>query len=614
MRKQLPAWLLVPPHPGLAVLAASLLLNRFERLPATAWLLLAAVVGVALCLLAQRPRRLPWGLARAGGAMGVFLMALAWCGWSASRALDERIAPTMEGPDITAVGLIEQLPQLDSLSARFVFLVQACETAPPACRAQVRWRLTWFGAGHGAAADAATAAGVAIPAAQPAIGLPLQPGQQWRLTVRLRQPHAPVNPGGLRALEDGIAATGNVRQRAGARHRGAGQPEQGGAQLLSAFVVTPRTVIERLRSRVRDAIAQANRTSPSPVSGVLQALVVGDQSAIPSVWWDRFNRTGVGHLISISGLHVTMLAGLASWLVGRLWSSRWLAARCARAPADRLARPQARWLAALMVAFAYSALAGWGVPAQRTCWMLAIAGWANLSGRASTLVAVMASSAAAIVLVDPWAPASPGFWLSFGAVAAIVYAHQRQRPPRERAAGWAQALSTQAVVTLAMLPLGALFFSSLSLVSPLANAVAIPLVSFLVTPLALAGALLETLVAGAGSPCWWIAGNVLQGLLAALMWLDGLPAASVVVGQPAPLALALAGAALLLPFVLLPCLALLIERGVWLVLTLLTLPPVLRLTKRFRQAALGPAFNQLLVATARLQFLFGVLLALAVLL
>ncbi|MEF8711919.1 MAG: 1,4-dihydroxy-2-naphthoate polyprenyltransferase [Candidatus Accumulibacter propinquus] len=71
---------------------------------------------------------------------------------------------------------------------------------------------------------------------------------------------------------------------------------------------------------------------------------------------------------------------------------------------------------------------------------------------------------------------------------------------------------------------------------------------------------------------------------------------------------------LLLPFVLLPCLALLIERGVWLVLTLLTLPPVLRLTKRFRQAALGPAFNQLLVATARLQFLFGVLLALAVLL
>ncbi|MEZ5729199.1 MAG: DNA internalization-related competence protein ComEC/Rec2 [Burkholderiaceae bacterium] len=163
----------------------------------------------------------------------------------------------------------------------------------------------------------------------------------------------------------------------------------------------------------------------------------------------------------------------------------------------------------MALAFAYAAFTGWGVPAQRTCWMLVGAAASVLLGRHRAIAPVLALAAAVVVFADPWAPLAPGFWLSFAAVAAIVAHAQVGR--RRRPGALLSATRTQWAVTVAMVPLGAVFFSSFSVLGPLANAFAIPLVSFVVTPLALAGAGLVH--AGAWLPLGAL-GEILLGIAA----------------------------------------------------------------------------------------------------
>ncbi len=233
-----------------------------------------------------------------------------------------------------------------------------------------------------------------------------------------------------------------------------------------------------------------------------------------------------------------MLAALAAGITGRAWKS----ARLARAMGARplpalLPAPYARWLFGVLVAFAYSALAGWGIPAQRTCWMLAAAGVALLCGRARSPVAVLSTAAAVVCALDPWAPLAAGFWLSFAAVSAIIWygsargprGRLREATPestarrhwRTRVRGTlAEAARAQYAATLVLLPLGVVFFASVSLVSPFANAIAIPLVSALITPLALAGAAGVMIWPDAGAWLLSLAGWSTEGLLVALRWID----------------------------------------------------------------------------------------------
>ena len=213
--------------------------------------------------------------------------------------------------------------------------------------------------------------------------------------------------------------------------------------------------------------------------------------------WQVFNRTGIGHLISISGLHITMIAGLAAWAVSALWRrSFFLDAQLPlRLPAQKAAA-----LAGALAALLYVLLAGFGVPAQRTLYMLSVVALALWTGRLTAMSHVLCAALGVVVLLDPWAVLWPGFWLSFGAVATIVFAgHGRIGPAPD---GWRGALlaagRTQWAVTAGLVPLTLLLFGQVSIVSPIANAVAIPLVSFVVTPLALAGSLIP------GPPGDWL--------------------------------------------------------------------------------------------------------------
>jgi competence protein ComEC len=249
-------------------------------------------------------------------------------------------------------------------------------------------------------------------------------------------------------------------------------------RLIDTLVWRPRNLVERMREAVRQRLFDALKDRP--YAGAIVALAIGDQQAIPPDQWQVFTRTGVNHLMSISGLHITMVASLALMVVLRLW-------RRSERLVLKLPAIRAAIIFGLAVALTYAALSGFAVPAQRTVYMLAVVALALWSGWTARPSAVLAAAAALVIVLDPMAVIAPGFWLSFGAVAVIMLA----AGSRIGSAGWLRAWAqTQWAVTLALVPFLLAMFQQVSLVSPLANAFAIPLVSLIVVPLALAASVL----------------------------------------------------------------------------------------------------------------------------
>ncbi len=545
---------------GSAAVIGTLLVQWPAQLPtrSTSTLLLAAAVVPLLVALAIRRwrHRSCW--------LAVVMLAFGSAGLRAHDALSRRPAVALDGRELIATGAVRSMIQEADHGVRFRFRVDHCVWADAAidrpCPAPLDVSAAWH---------------LRFDHTPAALGAAPAPGERWRLVLRLRSVLAKINPAGadaeLIALEQGIDALATVRaDRANRRLDGDGPWLE--------------TIVERLRNRLREGIRRATEDTRPEIAGVLSALTIGEQGAIPPAWWQRFNATGVGHLMSISGLHITMIAALGGTLAGAAW--RWIARGTGRHAAMaalllRCPRQHLRWAVAIVCAFGYSAIAGWGIPAQRTCWMVAVAGWVVLGGRTRSMTSALWLAAAIVVASDPWAVWSPGFWLSFGAVAAIVRLGAASAmpvhgpaaaPPRAKRgdvdtpagspnafARWArwrdrlrrplvEAAATQWAASVALLPLGVWFFSSISIVGPLANLVAIPLVSAIVTPMALAGA-------GASLVCDVCAAFVMQApigatdlLLQWLQWLDRWPAAAVTVPRPSipTLLLGVAGAFVLL--------------------------------------------------------------------
>lgn len=502
--------------------------------------IIAFALGV--CLLQQQPQLPPlvwallllpalllwWRLRKAhsrGAAIAAALLLFAVCSaagffQAAARAqwrLDERLPARWEGVDIVLTGVVAGLPQPFEGGVRFDF--DAEQAVPAQARLPRRIALAWYnGASREEFQDRA----------------PIRAGERWRFTVRLRRPHGSVNPHGFDyeswLLQRAIGATGYVRP--------------GGTARLDDLVAQPAYLLQRSREILRQH--HWDTLPDYPYAGVLVALAIGDQNAIDAHLWQLFARTGVSHLMSISGLHVTMVASLLAALVHWLWrrSSTLMLALPAR---------KAAALAGFLAALGYCLIAGFAVPAQRTLYMVGVVALALWAGRASSVSRVLCAALLLVLLLDPWAVLAPGFWLSFGAVAIILYvATGRTRadaepalgPGRTLAAGFIQWGRVQWAITLALAPLLLVWFQQMSLVSPLANAVAIPVVSLVVTPLALAGSVLPF------DFILKIAHLVMAAQMWLLEWCAALPAA--VWQQHAPaawtVALALAGTAwMLLP-------------------------------------------------------------------
>jgi len=330
-------------------------------------------------------------------------------------------------------------------------------------------------------------------------------GERWQFVVKLKRPHTTYNLHGFDfeawALSENMRATGSINQKS--NH-----------QKLSDFVFKPKYIVEHFREKV------GNRISGSlinqPYAGVIRALVIGDDSQISQADWTVYLRTGTNHLMSISGLHITMLAGLAFAITAFIWR---------RIPSLVLLFPtrKAATIVGLIVAILYACLAGLSVPTQRTLFMLMTFALALLLGRNLAISRALSIALMVVVLIDPWAVIAPGFWLSFSAVAIIAYVSVG----RLKAQHWfVEAVRTQWAITLGLLPLLIVMFGQASVISPLANALAIPIISLIVVPLSIVGALLPidfVLLAA-----HW----VLDICMVGLNWLANLPMA--VWQQPAP--------------------------------------------------------------------------------
>lgn len=440
-------------------------------------------ISALLCLLCP----LRWPKMRFLFLPAAFLLGFSWAGgvaqWRLSDALDARL----EGRDVQVVGVISGLPQRLEHGLRFEFEVEQVKGVPASYLPE-KLLLSWYQRRVASHRTELEASSVRVP--------DLHVGQRWSLTVRLKRPHGNVNPHGFDyeawLLGQGIRATGYVRPSTA--HR-----------LLDEFVATPGIVVEHVRENIRARFER--QLADRPYAGVLIALAMGDQRAINARQWQQFSRTGITHLVSISGLHVTMLAALAYAMVNAFWR-RWPALML-RCPAQRAAA-----VAGFLAALAYCLLAGFAVPAQRTLYMLAVvtlalwAGWMTAASRVLMLALLV------VLLADPWAVLMPGFWLSFGAVGLLFYVATGRLGRGHWLLEWGRA---QWAVTLGSLPVLILLFQQFSLVSPLANAVAIPVVSWIVTPLTLASVLpfLSFLLL----PAEW----VMTGLMQLIVWLADQP-------------------------------------------------------------------------------------------
>ena len=467
------------------------------------------------------------------------LLGFGFTGWRAAAFQATALDPSLEGRDIDVTGTVEAMPQIGEDAVRFRLALESARLDGRAVALPPQIMLGWY-SGFGLR-ERKSAPVESSESSEASLDLqrqpqPLRAGERWQMTVRLKAPHGNSNPHGfdyeLWLWEQGIQATGYVR---------AGPQDAPPLRLSSQW----HHPVERARQSVREAIYR--QVDNRPLAGVLAALVVGDQNAIERADWDVFRATGVAHLMSISGLHITMFAWVASRLIGRLWrrSARLMPWGCLAVPAARAGA----W-GGLLLAVLYALFSGWGVPAQRTIWMLATVVVLRQSSRQWPWLQTWLLAMAVVLMFDPWALLQAGFWLSFVAVGVLFATDSGAVDAGQKSAdtgfyskfmpGWLHRLLSdlrraareQWVVTLALTPLSLLLFNQVSLVGLLANAVAIPWVTLLVTPLAMLGVIY--------APLWEAAAWTVRLLTVFLNGLAGWSMASVSVAS-APLWCALAG-------------------------------------------------------------------------
>jgi competence protein ComEC len=410
-------------------------------LPSVGWLLLLLVGGVA-CLFTRF-----W-------PVGCFLLGLCWACGSAQRALDDRLAPELDGRTLWLEGKVIGLPSRTAHGVRFEL------EQPYSRRAELprRLQLSWFD------------------------GPPVRAGEQWRLAVTLQRPAGLLNPHGpdreAQLLARRVGATGTVKA----------------GQVLSAVAGSWR---DELRQRLLAVETNGRQAA-------LVALVLGDGAGLAREDWQTLQATGTVHLLVISGQHIGLVAGLLYGLVAGLarwglWPARlpWLPSACGLAMAGALA---------------YGWLAGGGVPVQRACLMLAVVLLWRLRFRHLGATLPLLLALVAVLLFEPLAALLPGFWLSFAAVATLIYCFSARLGGWRPWQAWTRA---QWVIAIGLLPVLLATGLPVSLSAPLANLLAVPWVSLAVLPLALLGTLLLP-VAGGGEALLWLAGGLLEVLFRVL--------------------------------------------------------------------------------------------------
>ncbi len=331
----------------------------------------------------------------------------------------------------------------------------------------------------------------------------LTPGQRWRWRVRLTRPRGFSNPGGFDyeawLMMQGISARGYVRDTS-----------------FNESLGPPRLSLDTLRYSLRQALDPL--LAPLHSGPILLALILGERDQISAAQWSLFSATGTTHLIVISGLHVGLMAGVAYWVVAllvRLWPPLLL-----HMPAQKCGA-----LAAILAALGYSLLAGFSLPTQRALIMVVAFMGCRLADVRVPVSLTYLLAMSVVLAISPLSVLGAGFWLSFGAVGSLLLALAGQQvlrsalPPQYGGRVWRRVvrwLRPQGVVFVGMMLPLVLWTPQVSLLSPVVNLIAIPLVSALVVPPSLLAALLVTVFPAAAEVLLQGADAVMAGLMRGL--------------------------------------------------------------------------------------------------
>ena len=459
---------------ALSFLAGLMLVQQLSALPDIEWLIVGGV-GVGIIAWLRYWRCLFFGL----GVM--------WAIGFAMQRLSEQLPEQLEGVEVQVTGTIAGLPEQDERRARFDFIardgVYAASQSGTGSgnnpQLPVKLRLSWY------YPDQAVKA-----------------GQHWTFTVKLKRVHGNLNPGGFDyerwLFTEGIGATGYVRPIP--------KPVLLGSE--SAW-----TRIAVWRQRIADQLSTMLGNSPS--SALIKALTIGDGNSITQEQWEIFRKTGTTHLVVISGSHIGLIAGLVYILVLKAWAWTGLLAWSPQKVAA---------VCAVSVAIFYSGLAGFSVPTQRSAVMLTVVMFAIILQRNTRPFNTLAVALFAVLLFDPLAVLAAGFWLSFIAVSLIVYAVSGRLGKPGHV--WT-AIKLHWVTAVGLSPLLLLFFQQVSLISPLANLAAVPLISLVVVPLSLLAVMVMFISPMLADKLFYLLNYLLQGLGWLLTHLAEIPMASV---------------------------------------------------------------------------------------
>ncbi|HED15300.1 MAG TPA: DNA internalization-related competence protein ComEC/Rec2, partial [Gammaproteobacteria bacterium] len=450
----------------LALLTGVAGFQQLSELPDIIWLATLAILPLARC---WRFLIIPAWL--------ITGLAVAWghAAWQSRYSLPANL----QGQDLLVTGVVVSIPEYGDRNVRFRFAVESLLLDGKPAAEVKQLRLYWYGRGH-----------------------QLRAGERWQFRVRLKRPHGFMNPGGFDyeswLFQQGVQATGYVRKD---------QQNRMLDEQISASIVSLR---QDMRTRLLAQLESSLST------GLILALSLGDRSEITPHQWEVLRQTGTGHLLAISGLHIGLIATLGFWL------GRWLASASVwltnRIPAQLFGAGLG-----FLLALIYSLLAGFSIPTQRALIMVAVVMGSWLL-RQPVRPGYSLSLALRIILVlDPMAVLSAGFWLSFSAV-SVLWFGMGHRVVRET---WLLRIwRPQWLIAVGLLPLSLLFFQQSSLVAPLANLIAIPVVGLLAVPLILAGVLLSWFSGYPGQMLLWAAAWILERVWQVLEWFAQWPMAS----------------------------------------------------------------------------------------
>lgn len=396
-----------------------------------------------------------------------FALGFSWAMLHAHYHLQHRLVPELISKDILLAGWITGIPQSYSRYVRFEFKVDEKVNQAGKFTLPKHLQLSWYGKN--------------IPE--------LTAGDYWQLQVRLKPPVGTFNPGGFDyekyLFQKRIHAKGYVRKSK------LNHILPGGQQSVS---------LDRLRQTILTSLKKIIGEHDN--ASLVYALVIGDRTAMSAEQWRVLRDSGTAHLMAISGLHIGFVAVIGFWL------GRWCWSYCGTASL-LISAHKVGAVVAVSFALAYALLAGWSIPTQRAFIMVMVVMTGLVFYRNLRTSQVLALALFAVLFYDPLSVLSAGFWLSFAAVTVIACAMSGVQGSMGKIKQWGY---VQWSISLGLLPLLLLFFQQVSLIAPVANLWAIPLLSVLVVPLVLLAV-----------PCLFFMPSLASGLLnVSILVIDGI--------------------------------------------------------------------------------------------